>query len=582
MAQKLFPLDPVQTQLTRPTTNVTAPAVAGPQEKGLSQGLASFSKAMGQAADFAKARRFKEELKIAELAAAREKVAPGLVSQEAIDLNYHLLDMNFANKVISQAKLFTDHEGTNIANDVIKTSEQKATEIETVFDEIKSRLSIITHSGKALNKVAQALELNKQELYHGIAQFELRAVEQNGISFGISEIDKKIEIGKQELIQKQKKQNGKLTPSFAKKLVKTFENLQTQHKFIEVNGKRIRVASGLDERKAVFSIFSNSILDNYESSPELVFEFNEIIDEIYKPLIAVENSLITQGKADAIGDNVTFQSLLDKYYTDLKAKQDSLDDANENASGKWLSTFALALDPKQREITPEQYNNQILPHFGDNIEDANKVRTDLNTYLKAQKRGIDSQTFYTGLDYILSGGITDEQIIEQWGINNLLSKDAIGALKTDLTEKRLDIQQNKEFIEENIPELTWARIHKALGEGRTSEYISIKLKELSIDLTDAVDFPVLQGIVAAANNLKTTNEIIQPLKDTAKFVRDTRAATYKLSRKAAYRPDNRATPKIDETDITEEEITQFITDRTTAFQSLLDRFTIKKVESKNE
>ena len=583
MAQRQFPLEPIQTQLTRPSTNVTAPAVAGPQETGLSQGLASFSKAIGKAAEFAKARQFKEELKIAKLAAAREEVAPGLVSQAAIDLNYNLLDMNFATKVINQAKLWADHNGNNLANEIGKTGAQKATEIESVFDEIEARLGFITHNGEALNKAREALELNKLELYHDIAQFELRNTEQNGITWALGEIDQRITGWgeRQEYIHKGKKYTQKkLTPSFTKSLIYTLEQLQTKHKFIDINGKKIKVISGFDERKGVFSILANSIIDNYEIDPELSLEFEEIINEIYQPLIIKENALITQGKADAIGDHTTFQSLLDKYYTDLKKKQDTLDTINKNASDKWESQFALALDPKQRAVTPEQYNTKILPHFGDNVEDANKVWTRMNKYLNTQKQGIDSQKFYTGLDYILTGGITDEQIIEQWGINNLLSNDAIKALKSDLTEKRLDIQQNKEFIEENIPELTWARIHKALGEGRVSEYITVKLKELNIPLNQAIKLPVLQSVVSAANHLTTTDEIIQPLKDTAKFVRDTRSATYKLSRKAAYRPDNRATPKIDETDITEEEITQFITDRTKAFQVLLDQFTLKKVPPK--
>ena len=163
MAQQTFPLDPVQTQITKPVTNVTAPPVAPPQQTGLSQGLALFGKALGSAADFAKARQFDEELKIAELDAARGRVSPGLVSQKAIDLNRKMLDANFASDLIMQVDQWTKNGGNNIANDVAKSKDQKATEINNVLNTYREKLRYITHSGEALAKADLALKTNKHD-----------------------------------------------------------------------------------------------------------------------------------------------------------------------------------------------------------------------------------------------------------------------------------------------------------------------------------------------------------------------------------------------------------------------------------
>ena len=102
MAQNPFPLDQVQTQLIRPSSNLTAAQVALPRSTGLSAGIRAFGKALGSAAEVAKARKFEEDMITAGLYAAKEQIAPGLVSQEALIHNYELLDENFATKTLKQ------------------------------------------------------------------------------------------------------------------------------------------------------------------------------------------------------------------------------------------------------------------------------------------------------------------------------------------------------------------------------------------------------------------------------------------------------------------------------------------------
>jgi len=560
MAQQTFPLDPVQTQITKPVTNVTAPPVAPPQQTGLSQGLALFGKALGSAADFAKARQFDEELKIAELDAARGRVSPGLVSQKAIDLNRKMLDANFASDLIMQVDTWTKNGGNNIANDVAKSKDQKATEINNVLNTYREKLRYITHSGEALAKADLALKTNKHELYTAIGQHDLQVELQEGTKYAKHQLEA-IAIHPE----------GQYNKAVAKKLIKDFHDLEAEHPYRIVDGKKIRVAADWDERKAVFSLMSGSVIEHFGDKPELFHQFEEVIREFFQPLADQETALNVQGKADVIGDNTTLQSLIDGHYSKWDAEQKRIEHEDKDANEKYVSQFVLGdkVSPKQQKISPEQ-EAEILAHYNYNIYPANKAVAEMNKYLKSVKWSTYTKPFFKGLTHILTGRIVDEQQIETFGINNSLSPDAISDLKSDLTEKRTDIQENITILKDRTPIFTGSHLMGALKAGIRSEYISNKLIEFEIDLEDAIDFTALQGIVDGANNLKNVRDIITPLKKIQAYLKETEELRTKLAKTAAYRQDNLGR---DVTDITKTDVDSFVTERFNVFETILKEYT---------
>jgi len=565
MPQRQFPLDPVQTQITKPTTTVTARPVAPPQQTGLSQGLAIFGKAVGSAARLAKARQFDEELKIAELDAARGRVSPGLVSQKAIDLNRNTLDANFASDLTMQVKAWEDTAGTNIANDVTLTKTEKATLINNVLNTYREKLKYITHSGEALAKADLFLKTTKHGLYTAIGQHDLQVVFQEETKHA-----------KHTLEAIALHPEGKYDKDLAQIFIKRFADLEAEHPYRIVDGKKIRVAADWDERKAVFSLMSGSVREHLGNRPELFYQFEEVIREFFKPLADQENTLNVQGKGDVIGDNTTLQSLIDSYYGGVDADQKKTARDNKDGDEIWVSQTLfglLANESRLREVPPDQYEEggDIYNHYGGNIYSINKAVGEMNKYLKNDKWGIYTVPFFEGLKKVLTGEIIDEQQIETFGINNSLSPDAIAALKTDLTEKRQDIQDNINVLKDRTPIFTGSHLMRALKTGIRSEYISKKLEKFGIDLESAIDFTALQSIVSGANNLKNVKQIIGPLKKIQDYLLETEELRTKLARTAAYRQDNLGR---DVTDITKNDIDSFVKERFKTFEEILKEYTL--------
>jgi len=222
-----------------------------------------------------------------------------------------------------------------------------------------------------------------------------------------------------------------------------------------------------------------------------------------------------------------------------------------------------------REIDPNQ-QAEILTHYNGNIYAANKAIAEGNKYLKGAMWNIYTPKFYGGLKHILEGRLVDEQQIELWGLNNQLSPDAIAGLKTDLTEKRTDIQDNINILKDQTPVFTWARISKALTAAKKSEYIATKLQNLGIDLTTAVGITQLQDVVDGANNLKGIKDIIDPLNTVQDFMRTTVELRTQLARKAAYRNDKLGR---DVSDVTKADIDKFTKERFERFNAILKTFT---------
>jgi len=109
-----------------------------------------------------------------------------------------------------------------------------------------------------------------------------------------------------------------------------------------------------------------------------------------------------------------------------------------------------------------------------------------------------------------------------------------------------------------------------LKAAKKSKYIAKKLKDLEIELTDAVSFTQLQSIVSGANNLVGLKDIIEPLKTVQTYLNKTYELRTQLARTAAYRNDKLGR---DVSDVTNADIDSFTTERLTTFEAILKTFT---------
>ena len=570
MAQRDFPLDPVQTQITRPVTNVTAAPVAPPQQTGLSEGLAIFGKAVGGVAALVKARKFDEELKVAELDAARGRVSVGLVSQAAIDKNYETLDMNFTNDLITQAKTWGENGGSNIANDASKTRIQKSDEIGNALNTYRDKLKYITHSGKALAKADLALKTIKYDLYTAIGQHDQQVVIAGGVKFvndyleGIAATEE-----------------GVIDVGVVKHLTTHLTELKQQD-ILDINGTEVRVATNTEEEKTVMSLVGSVVLAHQRDKPELYLQFLQVVEDRWQDMADRETAMRVQGKTSVVSDKTTFQAILDNINNKWDAGQKTIDEEEKYANDKWTSNKLkrlLAENPLIRKVPADELmeGGEIYERFRYNLPARNKFVSDMETTLKQSKYDKHSEPFFQGMRHVLTGQFVDEQQIENYGRRNNLSPDAIAALQTDLTEKRTDIQRNIDLLKERTPVFTWAHIHSALKTAKRGEYISNKLNDLNISLKTAVDLTSLQGLVSASNNLLSREEILGPLKQVQDYIRETRSLRDKLARDAAYRYDGQGR---DVSFVTNKEIEDFVTKRLDKFNEVLGAYTLYEFKLK--
>ena len=556
MAQRDFPLDPVQTQITKPVTNVTAAPVAPPQQTGLSEGLATFGKAIGGVAELVKARKFDEELKIAELDAAMRRVSPGLVSQAAIDKNHEMLDMNFSEDLISQITAWGTTQGVNIATSYSLTKIQKTDAIGNILNGYKEKFKFFT-TGKAFAKADLALKKLKYDLYTTIGHHALQESQATGARHGRDKIEAWLT-----------SENAVITTKDFKEVVEDFKALEIQNKVEIVNGKKVHVSANWNERKAAASLLFNVSLEQFETNPKAYYHIEKIIEEYLQPLADQEQALRMRGKSDNIGDNVTLQSQIDNWRKRWGEKLTVADKIAKDANEIWVSNTAfkfLAEDQNLRELGPSHIEH-LVHHYGENnIYAINAAKKEINTFLKGTKHNTYSPVYFKGLDNILTGRWTDQRQIEMWGWRNKLSKQAIADLKTDLTEKHEDIQTNINSLKDQTPTFTWSVLYGALRGGIRSQHIAQGLKKLDVTLSAAVETPLLEGLVAS-EHIKTSTAILEPLKKLQEFMRETTLKRNILARKAAY---NRRTHG----KISDDEIATFIKERQKAYNDVLADYT---------
>ena len=135
-ADKLFTLDPVDTELAKTTTSVS---VQGPVNRSaenalFTKGLQSFASSLGSLGEASKQKQIIEDTRLAENAAIRGETRPSGILDVASEKFDNIVDANFADKTLGEIKAFVD--GT-AGHDLINNTGELSAKLQTadgVFD----------------------------------------------------------------------------------------------------------------------------------------------------------------------------------------------------------------------------------------------------------------------------------------------------------------------------------------------------------------------------------------------------------------------------------------------------------------
>jgi len=520
MAQEQFPIDPLQTQLVKPVTSMTAPAVAAPQQTGLSKGLEVFSKAVGSAAEYAKARRFEEDKITAGLYAAKGEVAPGLISQEALLHNYNLLDENYANRVLKQVEVYDNNTAAEVSNSNDISSEQKAVSHATFINNIKNLAhQSITTNGEALGKLMVSLDGYTTKWNHDIAQFEkiqrMKTITENVITS----------------TQNHLRQGGSITKSFLKSKQDVITKGQLTHDKIQVGGKWYKTATNIDASKAVFATVSSTVQDLYLDNPHLNRQFSARIKDYYLPLARIEEALIASGKQDVIGDDKTFMSMISEHTKQLVA-QDKAESAREKAEN--TSFYSRWITAKLESGTPwEKQDGELFnTRFG---ADASTWTTKATKQINSVKNGLSSQAYTEGLGLLYSGQLREKSAIDAFSsyLTNNLNEKSRSNLMSLSSAKESDYKENVSTLTNSL-NISLGSVVKEVKNVWLRDKLSEKLVGRDKSMFDVLNKEWLESWLLVKNTVKWPYEIKNTFDAVTDFMNKQRSAVFGASAKRTF------------------------------------------------
>ena len=200
---QLFRLDLLETKLTDTQRSVVAQGLAdtSDQDAQLISGLQSFGNAIGSAADYAKKRRIKEDIKLAENAALRNEVMPDRLLPIAQDAWTKIYEFNEANDKFLEYKTWTESEEvSNIINSLVTPASEKIDFIDHYSKDLLQR-SLATFSNPLIaQKHKTRIEELQQEVKKDIYKVADDVMHVQAIEAASNQIDEAVEYVKKENI----------------------------------------------------------------------------------------------------------------------------------------------------------------------------------------------------------------------------------------------------------------------------------------------------------------------------------------------------------------------------------------------
>jgi len=504
MAQEQFSLDPLQTQLVKPVTSMTAPAIAGPRPTGLSKGLGDLSRAMASAAQRAKEIRFEEDKITAGLYAAKGEVAPGLISQEALLHNYNLLDENYANRVLKQVEVYDNNDAATVSNSLHLTSEQKAIDHASFITNIKqlARQSITTN-GEALGKLMVSLDGYQYKWNHDVAQFEkiqrMKTITENVITS----------------TQNHLRQGGAITKSWLKEKEDTINKGQLTHHKIQVDGKWYRTATNIDANKAVFASVSSTVQDLYLNNSHFNRQFRARIKDYFLPLARIEESLIASGKQDVIGDDKTLMSMITDHDKGIK---DIVDADIASTKAENTSFYSRWITAKIEGGFPWEARDGFLfnTKFG---TDAATWTTKAKKQIDSVKRGLSSQEYSEGLDLLYNGQLRSKPAIDAYSsyLSNNLNEKSRSNLMTLSSAKEAEYTHNVSTLTDSVG-LSLGAVLSEVKNVHLRDSLSAALGKRGKTMFDVLNKEWLESWLLVKNSVKWPHQVKRVFDDVKEFM----------------------------------------------------------------
>jgi len=504
MAQEQFSLDPLQTQLVKPVTSMTAPAIAGPRQTGLSKGLGDLSRAIASASERAKEIRFEEDKITAGLYAAKGEVAPGLISQEALLHNYNLLDENYANRVLKQVEVYDNNDAATVSNSLHLTSEQKAIDHASFITNIKqlARQSITTN-GEALGKLMVSLDGYQYKWNHDVAQFEkiqrMKTITENVITS----------------TQNHLRQGGAITKSWLKEKEDTINKGQLTHHKIQVDGKWHRTATNIDANKAVFASVSSTVQDLYLNNSHFNRQFRARIKDYFLPLARIEESLIASGKQDVIGDDKTLMSMITDHDKGIKdivdADKASTKAENTGFYSRWITAKIEGGFPWEGQ-DGELFNTK----FG---ADAATWITKAKKQIDSVKRGLSSQEYSEGLDLLYNGQLRSKPAIDAYSsyLSNNLNEKSRSNLMTLSSAKEAEYTHNVSTLTDSVG-LSLGAVLSEVKNVHLRDSLSAALGKRGKTMFDVLNKEWLESWLLVKNSVKWPHQVKRVFDDVKEFM----------------------------------------------------------------
>jgi hypothetical protein len=614
MPPNQFPLDPVQTQLTRTTTNVVAPSVAGPQQTGLSQSLAELGKSFGSFAKLMKDRREKDEMKTAALAGAIGEVAPKLWFQSSIDHNHKVIEGNYTNDVIDQLKNFGETHVPNLTNDGSKDLIQKSDEIETYLDVVMAHArQVITHDGESLSKLILSIDSYKRSWLQDAVQFQKQVTTQANIKNLVTNMKHAIDI-----IPPQDPVENIVTNENFKKQTTDLITAGTQKEYYKLpDGTIIRATEGLDAQKAVFQLWTDVVYDRYEKNPfrfgSLITEFQGFIGKVIDPLIIVENTRLVSGKADAIGDDTTFQAIKENFNTKKSEFDKALEKLSKTGWTSWRNKLIERIRSKvkgprdrtregiiQQTKLTESEKEEVQSQFPDDFEGrakGNRAIKEIEDSLLLYKNSKDSQAYRNLRRRIYRREITLDEVIRDQVHRRGIDPDLIPELVKLTAQIGETVSKNIARMEKRVPALAFSRIKKALDSTILLEHIERGLDAYGLKKQLVMDIHTLGKLVDRISRTQLAEEHREPILEAQRIYNKIATMTEDrafeiIERK--YKPrkkeivDGKTMFKIDETkdintnsEINGDQLDAYTEEATSMYNALIDMFAdVRKKERK--
>ena len=452
---QLFRLDPLETKLTDTQRSVVAQGLADTSDRDaqLISGLQSFGNAIGSAADYAKKRRIKEDIKLAENAALRNEVMPDRLLPIAQDAWSKIYEFNEANDKFLEYKTWTESEEvSNIINSLVTPASEKIDFIDHYSKDLLQR-SLATISNPLIaQKHKTRIEELQQEVKKDIYKVADDVMHVQAIEAASNQIDEAVEYIKKSNIFKGTEL--KLTDVFtdkwinnnSKDLKKLFPKMPVEErklllfKTLTVNGDILGVPSVIENlMKQPFNSEGFTYGHLYSGKGKDAEEFKKIYD------------------AYQIKSAAYFKQIKD----DNKASNDLRDKRINEA----------VLDLTARGGNGQQAAELAKQHGETDIAKLNKIQTNVDTYIENRKHTFDSPEGNQLLKSIYFGTIAPDE----------------SDVKIAMIEKGIDLRDYKQFSpyiekEKNQTTIAFDKHTKAI-KSVNGQLVSLLNKSLSAKMT---------------------------------------------------------------------------------------------------